>query len=79
MEAIELTEEAVATAATESTVTAEAQAATAVRVIAALESAPSESVAAVEVETYRLPTRRMKPIEVARRGPLPAENLAPRL
>ncbi len=79
--ATEPTGEAVVTAVTESTAATEAQAATAVKVIAALapESAPSESVAEVEMETYRLPTRRMKPTEVARRGSLPAENLAPRL
>ncbi len=66
-------EEAVATAANEST-------AAAVMTIAelALESAPTVSVTAVVGRTFDLPTRKMKPIEVARRGPLLAENPAPR-
>ena len=74
-------EEAVARAATESTATAEPRAATAVRVVAehALESAPSESVAAVEVETSRLPTHRTMPIEVARRSSDQVVYPAPKL
>ena len=68
-------EEAVARAATDST------AATAVTAIAehALESAPSVTVAKVRVATSDLPTRKRKPIEVARRGSIQVENPATKL
>ena len=81
MEAIEPTEEAVATAATVSTAAAEPKAATAVTMIAelALESAPSVLVAAVEGETGLLPTHKMKEIEVARQGSIQVVYPAPKL
>ncbi len=73
MEVTAPTEVAVATAAAESM-------ATAVMAIAELapESAQSVSVTTVEEKAFDLPTRRTKPIEVARRGPLLAGSPAPR-
>ena len=72
LEVIEPREEAVARAATEST------AATAVTAIAehALGSAPSVTVAKVRLATSDLPTRKRKPIEVARRDSIQVENPA---
>ena len=59
----------------------ESTTATDVMVVAeqALESAPSVSVAAVEEETFPLPTRKTMPIEVARRGSNQVVNPATRL
>ena len=81
MEVVEPTEASVATAVTESTVAAEPKMAIAVKMIAdhALESAPSESVAAVEVEMYRLPTHRTMLTEVAHRGSIQVVYPATRL
>ena len=75
------TEEAVATATTESTAAAEPKVATAVTVIAelALESAPTVLVAAEEGKTSPLPTHRMKLIEVARRGSIQVVYPVPKL
>ncbi len=76
-----LTEEAVATATTESTAAAEPKVATAVTVIAehALESARSVLAARAEGETSPLPTHRMKLIEVARRSSNQVVNPATKL